>query len=294
MRFLRFLAYELGLRGLLFAVIGTALLASLYFLAIGAPVSSYAEAGRAFLLMLSGSTEFSAAHPGFSAQAIIGSGAAVTLPLALASTLILVIVALAASSLAATSRYLAREYDRRLQAAVEGLGKAIGAVLAAVPLFVGFWVMGKDYGSEAPFLLIAAVTVLTGGLGWDATRFLAMDMNRQADSTQAMVFSTLGPPLGRFLPLPGSFSGYLFSASLPRFLPYLAGKVPAIIGGVTIAEIIFSFPGLGSTLMDALLERNSELLIASVFLLLCVNALVVFVVKTVLFLIYPRWYEKAV
>jgi ABC-type dipeptide/oligopeptide/nickel transport system permease component len=113
-------------------------------------------------------------------------------------------------------------------------------------------------------------------------------------STHAAVFATLGRPLGALLPLPGTFSGYLFSSSLPRFIPYLAGKVPAIIGAVTIGEIVFSFPGLGSTLLDALLATNTDLLVASVFVLLCVNAVVAFLVKSILFLIYPRWYEKAV
>jgi ABC-type dipeptide/oligopeptide/nickel transport system permease component len=294
MRFIRFLAYELALRGALCAALGTAVLAALYFLSIGAPASSYVEAGRSFLLLLSGSADFSAEHPGFSAARIIASGAAVTLPLAAAATMILVFASLVGASLAATSRHLAREYGDKAQSILTGLGRLVGALLAAVPLFVGFWVLGNGYGSEAPFILIAAATVLTGGLGWDAARFLVMDMNRQADSTHAMVFGTLGRPLGRLLPLPGTYSGYLLASSMPRFLPYLAGKVPAIIGGVTIAEIVFSFPGLGSTLMDALLARNSDLLIAAVFILLCVNAIVVFAVKTVLFLMYPRWYEKAV
>ena len=48
------------------------------------------------------------------------------------------------------------------------------------------------------------------------------------------------------------------------------------------------------TLLDALLATNTDLLVASVFILLCVNAVVAFLVKTVLFLIYPRWYEKAI
>ena len=98
----------------------------------------------------------------------------------------------------------------------------------------------------------------------------------------------------RFFPLPGTYSGYIFSSSLPRFIPYLAGKVPAIIGSVTIAEIVFSFPGLGSTLLNALIDMNTDLLVASVFILLCVNAIVAFLVKTILFLVYPRWYEKAI
>ena len=141
---------------------------------------------------------------------------------------------------------------------------------------------------------MALATILLGGLGWDASRFLQSDMKAQLDTTHATVYSTLGNPLGRAFPLPGTYSGYLFSSALPRFIPYLAGKVPAIIGSVTVAEIIFSFPGLGSTLLDALLNKNTDLLIASVFVLLCVNAIVAFIVKSILFLIYPRWYEKAV
>jgi len=39
---------------------------------------------------------------------------------------------------------------------------------------------------------------------------------------------------------------------------------------------------------------NTDLLVASVFILLCVNAVVAFLVKTILFLIYPRWYEKSI
>lgn len=293
MRVAKFLLYELLLRGFLFAIAGTAALSALYLASIGSSAESYAEAGRSFFLMLSGSPDFSAEHPGFSAGRIIASGAAVTLPLALASVILLTFVAFAGAALSTSAEHLSQAYGSKAQSRIIAPLKLAACGLAAVPLFVGLWVLGKDYGSDAPFFLIAAAAVFTGGLGWDATRFLVADMRRQAESTHAMVFSTLGTPLGRLFPLPGTLSGYLLSSSIPRFLPYLAGKVPAIIGGVTIAEIIFSFPGLGSSLMDALLERNTDLLVASVFMLLCLNAIVAFIVRTVLFLVYPRWYEKA-
>jgi len=294
MRALRFLARELIVHGVLFTVAGTAALSLLYLLSIGAPPESFAQTGRSFLLLLSGSRDFSIAHPGFSAGQIIASGAAVTLPLALASLFLLTVVALAASALATTARHRAEAHGQR---GAEGLRRFAGflaSVLAAVPLFVGFWVLATRFGSRAPFLLIAVTTICVGGLAWDAARFLMSDMLRQVESTHAAVFTTLGRPLGALLPLPGTFSGYLFSSSLPRFIPYVAGKVPAIIGAVTVGEIIFSFPGLGSTLLDALLATNTDLLVASVFILLCVNAVVAFLVKSFLFLIYPRWYEKAI
>ena len=294
MRALRFLARELIVHGVLFTVAGTAALSLLYLLSIGAPPESFAQTGRSFLLLLSGSGDFSIAHPGFSPGEIIASGAAVTLPLALASLFLLTVVALAASALATTARHRAEAHG---QLGAEGFRRFAGllaSVLAAVPLFVGFWVLATRFGSQAPFLLIAVTTICVGGLAWDATRFLMSDMLQQVESTHAAVFTTLGRPLGALLPLPGTFSGYLFSSSLPRFIPYLAGKVPAIIGAVTVGEIVFSFPGLGSTLLDALLATNTDLLVASVFILLCVNAVVAFLVKSLLFLIYPRWYEKAV
>jgi len=294
MRFLRFLGRELFVHGALFTVAGTAALSLLYLLAIGAPPESFAQTGRAFLLLLSGSEEFSIEHPGFSPAALIASGAAVTLPLALAALLLLTVAALAAAAFATVARHLAGSHGQRGAEGLKGAAGLLFSVLAAVPLFVGFWVLANRFGSQAPFLLIAAATIGLGGLAWDATRFLMADMLRQVESTHATVFAPLGRPLGALLPVPGTLSGYLFSSSLPRFIPYLAGKVPAIIGAVTIAEIVFSFPGLGSTLLDSLLAANTDLLVASVFILLCVNAVVAFFVKSFLFLIYPRWYEKAV
>jgi ABC-type dipeptide/oligopeptide/nickel transport system permease component len=294
MRFLRFLARELLIHGALFTLVGTAALALLYLLSIGAPPETFVQTGRSFLLLLSGSKDFSIEHAGFSAGQIIASGAAVSLPLALASLFLLTLAALCASAFATSARYLAAKHG---QIGVEAIRRSIGflaSVLAAVPLFVGFWALANRFGSETPFLLIAVATIGLGGLAWDATRFLVSDMLRQVESTHAAVFTTLGRPLGGLIPFPGTFSGYLFSSSLPRFIPYLAGKVPAIIGAVTIGEIVFSFPGLGSTLLEALLAANTDLLVASVFILLCVNAVVAFIVKCFLFLLYPRWYEKAV
>ncbi len=293
MRFLRFLGRELVLRGVVFTVAGTAILACLYLASIGAPAESWAGTGRSFLLLLSDSRDFSIEHPGFNARQIIASGAAVTFPLAIASLILLVLAALFGSTRATVARYRSRRHG---QVAAEGLQNAfqlLSSVLAAVPLFVGFWVLATGFGGRATFPLIAVATVVLGGLAWDATRFLTTDMLRGVESTHATVFSTLGRPLGRVIPLPGTFTGYLLSSSLPRFIPYLAGKVPAIIGAVTIAEIVFSFPGLGSTLMESLLATDTDLLVASVFLLLIVNAIVAFLVKSILFLIYPRWYEKA-
>lgn len=294
MRFLRFLGRELVLHGILFAVLGTVVLSALYLLSIGAPANAYLDAAKSFLLLISGSKDYSLMHPGFSSSEIIASGAAVTLPLALISLALLIVISLICSANAVTGRYLEINHGEKKIALISKIVSVITSFFAAVPLFVGFWFLYAVMGNGISIPLIALLTVLFGGLSWDATDFLKTDMLSQVDSTHAIVYSTLGYELGLFFPLPGTYSGYLFSSSLPRYIPYLAGKVPAIIGSVTIAEVAFSFPGLGSTLLDALLETNTDLLVTSVFILLCVNAIVSFIVKTILFLIYPRVYEKAI
>ena len=294
MRFLRFLLKEFVLHGIVFAVVGTLILSVLYLLSIGASPDMYLDTGRSFLLMLIGSDQFGIEHAGFTPGQIIASGAKITLPLALISLVILIVIAMITAAHAMTSRYLASHHDRK---APENVGKVLNvimSILAATPLFCGFWALMVAFGTEVPSLIIAFLTVIIGGLSWDAANFLKADMLAQIETTHAITFSTLGHKLGRFFPLPGTYSGYIFASSLPRFIPYIAGKVPAIIGSVTIAEIIFSFPGLGSTLLDAMGQGETSLLIMAVFILLCVNAVVSFLVKTILFLIYPRCYEKSI
>lgn len=294
MRFLRFLFQEFLVRGILFTLCGTVALVSLYLVSIGAPAEDFARALRTFFLFATGSPEFSAGQIGFSAQEIIAGGAAVTFPLALGALFFMTMTALVSGASSAGARYLAGGHGLKLGAAFNGAAGAVSALLAATPLFVGFWLLYGLFGMNPPMILISLTTVLVGGAGWDAARFLAAEMGRQIDTTHTMVYSMTGPSVGRFFPFPGTMSGYLLNSCAPRFIPYIAGKVPAIIGGITIAEMVFSFPGLGRTLLESLLLRNDEQLIASVFVLLTVNAVVAFLVKTVLFLMYPRWYEKAI
>lgn len=293
MRFLRFLLKEFVLHGIVFAVVGTLILSALYLISIGTPPEGFASALKAFLLMLVGQKDLSQLGPGFTSGQIILAGAAQTLPLALIALVFLILIALVSGSYAVTSRYMSLHFGEKSNETIEKVLFFILSVFAAVPLFVGFWLLYTIMGI-VPLAVISLVTVLLGGLAWDGASFLKTDMLSQVNQTHAIVFSTLGRQLGRFFPMPGTYSGYLFQSSLPRFIPYLAGKVPAIIGSVTIAEIAFDFPGLGKNLIDALINKNTDLLITSVFILLCINAVVSFLVKTVLFLIYPRVYEKSI
>lgn len=294
MRFSRFLIKELVINGLVFVIIGTLVLSVLYLLSTGASPEMYLDALKTFGLLLIGKQNYSTARVGFTSGQIIAAGAAETLPLALIAVIFLVLFSLIGSAYATTSNYLSINFGKKTNERIEKVLNFLFSVFAAIPLFVGFWLMYVLWGnSEALLPLVALGTILFGGLTWDAQNFLKADMLGQVGQVHGILFSTLGDhKLGKFFPVPGTYSGYLFSSSLPRFLPYLAGKVPAIIGSVTIAEIAFDLPGLGKNLIDALVETNTNLLITSVFVLLAINAIVSLIVKFILFVVYPRVYEK--
>ena len=226
MRLVRFLFKELVLRGLLFTIFGTLALVALYLVSIGAPAADYSKAMRTFVLFISGSPEFSSGQIGFSAQAIIASGAAITFPLALGALFFMTMISLISASASSASRYLAGEHGARIGSAFGGIVGLAASVLSATPLFVGFWLLYGWFGMNPPMILIALLTVLVGGAGWDASRFLIMDMHRQIDATHTMVYSMLGPSVGRLFPFPGTMSGYLLNSCAPRFIPYIAERFP--------------------------------------------------------------------
>src|SRR5262245_61966136 len=106
MRFLRFLALELGLRGVVFTLAATLVLVGLFLASIGASADQYQTTLGAFWSMVSLDSDFSLEAAAFSAREIITSGAAITFPLALTSLLFLVVIALVGASTAASSTYL--------------------------------------------------------------------------------------------------------------------------------------------------------------------------------------------
>lgn len=291
MRFIRFLIKEIFFNGIIFIFAGTFVLSLIYLISIGSSISNFFETFKEIVYFLLSQQD---SRIGFTTGEIILSGAKYTLPLALLSLLYVVLLSLCISAIAVTVHFLNFYYEAKIPTIIYRIIEIIISLFSTIPLFVSFWLMYILIGSNEFLLpLIALCVVLFGGILWDITNYLKTDMLMQIEQTHAIVYSTMGKRLGMFFPVSNSYSGYLFSSSLPRFLPYLAGKVPAIIGSVTIAEIAFDFPGLGKNLIDALIYADSSLLVDSVFILLTITSIVSFLVKLFLFFIYPRVYEKS-
>jgi peptide/nickel transport system permease protein len=82
--------------------------------------------------------------------------------------------------------------------------------------------------------------------------------------------------------------GYVFrNAMLPQ-ITGLALSVGTMVGGAIFAEIIFSYPGLGTTLLHAVLGQDYPLISASALIITIMVLLATFAIEIVYGLIDPR------
>ena len=81
---------------------------------------------------------------------------------------------------------------------------------------------------------------------------------------------------------------YVFrNAMLPQ-VTGLALAIGGIIGGALVAEIIFSYPGLGSTLLTAVRGQDYPLISASTLIITMMVLLSTFIVEILYGVIDPR------
>lgn len=86
----------------------------------------------------------------------------------------------------------------------------------------------------------------------------------------------------------GKIIRYVFrNAMLPQ-ITGLALAIGTIVGGALVAEIIFSYPGIGSTLLDAVRGQDYPLIQASTLIITVMVLLTTFGIEILYGVIDPR------
>jgi peptide/nickel transport system permease protein len=93
----------------------------------------------------------------------------------------------------------------------------------------------------------------------------------------------------RFLGIPDwKIVGYVFrNAMLPQ-VTGLALSIGTMVGGALVAEIVFSYPGLGTTLLHSVLGQDYPLISASALIVTVMVLIATFLIEIVYGLIDPR------
>ena len=82
--------------------------------------------------------------------------------------------------------------------------------------------------------------------------------------------------------------GYVFrNAMLPQ-MTGLALSIGTMVGGALVAEIIFSYPGLGSTLLTAVMGQDYPLISATTLIITLMVLIATFIIEILYGFIDPR------
>ena len=82
--------------------------------------------------------------------------------------------------------------------------------------------------------------------------------------------------------------GYVFrNAMLPQ-ITGLALSIGTMVGGALVAEIIFSYPGLGSTLLSSVLGQDYPLISASTLIITIMVLSANFIIEVLYGIVDPR------
>jgi peptide/nickel transport system permease protein len=81
---------------------------------------------------------------------------------------------------------------------------------------------------------------------------------------------------------------HVFRNSLLPLITMFVGIFPAMLGGSVVVERIFSVPGMGTLILEAIDLRDREIILANTFMIACVNLLALLLADILYALADPR------
>lgn len=205
-----------------------------------------------------------------------------TIQLAIASLIIALVVAIPVGVLAA---YKKNSIFDKFAVGVTIVGQAMPSFWLGL-LLIYFFAVQMNWlpsgGSGSPIhLLLPSLTLATYSIA-RFTRFtrstmldvLRMDYIRTAKASGATTFSLV--------------SKYALKNSLIPIITLVALDLGTLLGGAVVVEMIFAWPGIGRLLMQSLLNRDFPIVMAGVFIIAFIYAMINFIADIVYAYVNPQ------
>ncbi|HEY3684669.1 MAG TPA: ABC transporter permease [Streptosporangiaceae bacterium] len=145
----------------------------------------------------------------------------------------------------------------------------------------GYQSLWSDPGASLRLLALPAVT-LAITLSAPLVHYLRVSM-REVESA-AYVRTATGKGLGR----PGVVGGHVLPNALLPTLTAFGVMIGSVLGGVVVVEYVFRWPGLGSLIVDAVLQRDYAVLQSAVLLVAAAFVLANLLIDILAGLLDPR------
>lgn len=199
----------------------------------------------------------------FSNQPVRDELAARAMPTLLLAVTALVIVAVMAVSAAFVSTRWRSRWPDHMIAGLAVLFSSVPSFLVAVILLhvvAVEWGIGRVISRGDPTLVWMPALALSLGIAATWARVLRAGMCEALDRPSIELARARGATEGRLV------VRHAFPIALVPLLPFAAVTVGALVGGAAVVESVFSWPGLGRYLVDAVAARDIPVIQAYVMI----------------------------
>ncbi len=81
---------------------------------------------------------------------------------------------------------------------------------------------------------------------------------------------------------------HIFKNAMVPLVSGIPGSIIGVIGGATLTETVFAFPGMGKMLIDSVKASNNNMVVGLVFIFTCISIFSLFVGDIWMTMIDPR------
>jgi len=148
-------------------------------------------------------------------------------------------------------------------------------ILSSIPAYIIAYLLFILFKGDYNTATAVIALTLGSGIAMEVSRFTMNIQSRQLNAKYIETALICGLKTGGIIPLPGYVSWHAFRNSLITILPVTAFRLPLVVSSALVVEIVCDIPGLGESLLRALINQDAPMtltivLISVLFVQVCV------------------------
>ncbi|MDT8448487.1 MAG: ABC transporter permease [bacterium] len=159
---------------------------------------------------------------------------------------------------------------------------------SSMPAYIIAYLMFLGISSQSSMAFAVVALALGSGTAMDVARMTQNTHARQLRSRYIESAIANGLKTRGLLPRPGYVGWHAFRNSLITILPVTAMRLPLIVSAAMMVEVVFDLPGMGESLLGALIGQDVPRILSIVLISVVFTQVCLFLAEFLVFLLHPK------
>ena len=163
-------------------------------------------------------------------------------------------------------------------------------LFSSIPAYIIAYFLFLIFKSESNLFLAVIALALGSGSAMDVLRLTSNVHSRELQSKYVENALAVGLQTSGLLPRPGTVAWHAFRNSLITILPVTAYRLPLIVSSALVVEVVFDLPGLGESLLNALIQQDVPMVLTIILISVVFVQICVFLADGLAYMLHPQKY----